>query len=287
MATTISASFQTLKENIEITGLQKTTVSTRQQNVRQAVESELTVLDSFLTGSYARNTLISPLTEADVDIFIVLSSAYYNNYTPESLLDKVKAVLLKTYPTTPKISRNGQAVTITFADFQVDVVPAFNRQGGGYLIPNSITKGYISTNPKTHVDLMTSENQAHRDDLVPLIKMIKAWNKNVGQPFVSFYLELMTMKILKGIRIDDFSSGVRYVFDKGREAIKFTITDPVGYGGEVKGFQNISTVADAVSRFETAFGRAAKAEQYALSGYVRSAVDEWRKIFGDYFPTYG
>jgi len=47
MATTIPASFQKLKENLEITGLQKNTVSTRQQNVRDVVAKELTVLDSF------------------------------------------------------------------------------------------------------------------------------------------------------------------------------------------------------------------------------------------------
>ena len=51
MATTISQSFLKLKENLEITGLQSQTVSTRQTNVREVVEAELDVLDSFLTGS--------------------------------------------------------------------------------------------------------------------------------------------------------------------------------------------------------------------------------------------
>lgn len=58
MATTILAAFQKLKENLEITGLQKSTVSTRQNNVREVVEKDLLVLDSFLTGSYSRDTTI-------------------------------------------------------------------------------------------------------------------------------------------------------------------------------------------------------------------------------------
>ncbi len=57
-----------LKQNLEITGLQKSTVSSRQQNVRKAVERDLEVLDSFLTDSYSRSTMIAPLKEADVDI---------------------------------------------------------------------------------------------------------------------------------------------------------------------------------------------------------------------------
>lgn len=47
MATTITSALQKLRENLEITGLQKSTVSTRQQNVRKAVADEMTVLDSF------------------------------------------------------------------------------------------------------------------------------------------------------------------------------------------------------------------------------------------------
>lgn len=287
MATTITASFQKLKENLEITGLQKSTVSTRQENVRDVVAGEMDVLDSFLTGSYSRSTMISPLSEADIDIFIVLDPKYYETDGQANLLDKVKRALLKTYTKTPKISRNGQAVTITFTDFVVDVVPAFNRKGGGYLIPNSVQKAWIATNPKTHVDVMIQENKNHNGDLVPIVKMIKGWNKNINNDFVSFYLELLAIKIFKNITISDFSSGMRFFFDKGRDGIKYKVHDPVDYGGQINGLRNCKTVEDAVSRFETAYNRAIKAEQYAKNGNIESAVDEWKKIFGDYFPAYG
>lgn len=135
MATTIPASFQKLKENLEITGLQKSTVSTRQNSVREVVENDLTVLDSFLTGSYSRSTMIAPpLKDADVDIFVVLDAKYFYNYDngqnegQAGLLDLVKRTFRKTYTKTPDISRNGQAVTIRFEDFVVDVVPGFNRK---------------------------------------------------------------------------------------------------------------------------------------------------------------
>jgi Second Messenger Oligonucleotide or Dinucleotide Synthetase domain len=99
--------------------------------------------------------------------------------------------LLKTYTTTPAISRNGQAVTIRFSDFEVDVVPGFNRQGGGYLMPNSITNSWLSTDPKKHVELMAASNKAHNSDLVPLVKMVKAWNKSHSSFFRSFHLMAM------------------------------------------------------------------------------------------------
>jgi len=287
MAITITSSFQKLKENLEITGLQRSTASTRQTNVRSVIENEMEVLDSFLTGSYSRSTMISPLSEADIDIFVVLDSKYFERGGQSNLLDKVKRVLLKTYTKTPKISRNGQAVTITFTDFVVDVVPAFYRKGGGYFIPNSTQKIWIATNPKTHVEIIVEKNKEHSGDLVPIVKMIKGWNRNINHSFVSFRLEILAMEIFENVTISDYSSGMRYFFDKGRERIKYKAQDPVSYGGKISGLRNITSQDEAVSRFETAYNRAIKAEQFARNGNIENAVNEWRKIFGDYFPAFG
>ena len=293
MAKTILESFRELKTNLEITELQQSTVSTRQQNVRNAVESELNVLDSFLTGSYSRHTMIAPLKEADIDIFIILDVQYYYHYNGQNggqagLLDLVKRILRKTYSKTPDTSRNGQAVTIQFTDFMVDVVPAFSCQRGGYFIPNSITQSWIFTDPKKHVEIMSVANKKHDGDLVPLIKMIKAWNRTINDHFRSFHLEVMALQILDGVKISDYPSGVRYFFDKGRSYVKQKNPDPAGYGGDVGSYLNTrEKIDDAVSRFETAYTRAIKAEDYANRDDIKEAVSMWRKIFGDYFPAYG
>jgi len=146
----------------------------------------------------------------------------------------------------------------------------------------------VSTDPKVHIDLIRQANAKHDGTLVPLIKMIKAWNRNISHAFVSFYLELMAQKVLDGVTISDYPSGVRYFFDKGRERIKTKIADPAGYDEEqVNGLDEVSSISEAVSRFETAYNRAIRAETYAKNGSTDSAIDEWRKIFGDYFPAYG
>jgi len=283
---TISAGFTTLKNNLEITGLQRTTASARQNNVRNAVARGFDVLESFLAGSYARSTMISPLLKSDIDIFIVLDSKYYYDNTPSKLLDKLRTALIKTYPTTPKISRNGQAVTITFTDFKVDVVPCFNRKGGGYLIPDAISDKWIETNPTIHHSHLTDANSWHDGNLIPLIKMIKGWNRCTNDSFNGFYLELLTKKILTSIIITDYSSGVRYFFDKGREFIQYTINDPANYGDQVNGLNKVRNVKDAIKKFETAYNRSLKAEEYAANGNIELAFKEWQKIFPEYFPVY-
>lgn len=286
MATTIPASFAKLRANLEITDRQTEATSLRQQAVRAAVARGLDVSTSFLVGSYARDTLIAPLKDADIDIFVLLDPKYFEKYRPAALLDRVRTILLETYPKSPRVSRNGQAVTIVFTDFQVDVVPAFHRRGGGYLIPDAPGDRWISTDPTSHDDQLSAENKRHNGQLVPLIKMLKRWNRESGDLISGFYLELLATEILRGVTISDFSSGVRFVLDRGREKVRYQLVDPAGLGGTVNGLTS-GTVDDAISRFSTGYSRADKAEEYATAGRIDLAVGEWRKVFGDYFPIYG
>jgi SMODS domain-containing protein len=291
MATTIQQGFLKMKQNLEITNLQATTVSTRQKNIREVLEAGLTVVDTFLTGSYSRNTMICPLKEADIDIFVLMDVQYYYNYNDgqnggqAGLLDLVKRTLRKTYTRTPDITRNGQAVSIRFDDFMVDAVPGFRRKGGGYLIPNSLTQSWISTDPKKHVEIMRASNQAHSSDLVPLVKMIKGWNKSISEYFRAFHLEVLALEIFNGVTISDFPSGARFFFDKGRARVAQKNPDPAGYGDDVGRY--VTDIDEAVGKFQLAYDRAVKAEDLARRGSIHAAMDMWIKIFGDYFPAYG
>lgn len=293
MARTISDAFQALRTNLEITNLQTTTVSVRQNNVRDVVAAGMAVEDTFLTGSYARSTMIAPLSQADVDVFVVLAPSYYQHFFgqgggPAGLLDYVKRTLLKTYTQTPDISRNGQAVTIRFSDFVVDVVPGFNRRGGGYLIPNSITNSWLETDPKKHVELWAAANKAHNGDMVPVIKMVKGWNKQNGAFFRSFHLEVLALQIFYQITISDFPSGVRFYFEKARQLIRLKNLDPAGYGDDVGKYLNSADkIGEAERRLQTAYERSVRAEEYARNSKIFDAITTWKLIFGDYFPAYG
>ncbi len=253
----------------------------------------MTALDSFLTGSYVRHTLISPLKEADIDVFVVLATDHYNRHSAKAdsqagLLDELKVALRQTYSRTPDISRNGQAVTIRFSDFLVDVIPAFNRRGGGYLIANSISKTWIATDPKVHVKLVADANALHNGDFVPVIKMIKAWNREHGRFFQSFHLEVLALQIFHQMTISDFPSGVRFFFQHGRGLISKKNADPAGYADDVGAYINTEQkVSDAVAKFEWAFQTAVRAESAFQNERPRESITAWRTVFGESFPAFG
>jgi len=287
MATTVPAGFERLRTNLEISGLQSSTVSTRQKGVRDTMSAGLKVLEDFQTGSYARSTMIAPLTKADIDIFVVLDPSYYQR-GPAPLLDLTKRTLLKTYTRTPDISRNGQAVTIRFDNFVIDVVPGFYRTGGGYFIPNSITNSWLETDPKKHVEIMSAANKTHGGSLVPLIKMIKGWNKSHSSFFRSFHLEVLALEALTNVKITDYPSGLRFFFDKARTLVKGKNLDPAGYGDDIGSYINsVSKVEEAVRRFTTAHNQAVRAEQFNIRGQTRQAIDAWQNLIPNYFPAYG
>lgn len=178
-------------------------------------------------------------------------------------------------------------MTIQFSDFQVDVVPAFYRQGGGYLIADSVSKAWIGTDPKKHIELSSAANTAHSGDLVPLIKMIKGWNVENGRYFRSFHLEVLAQQIFNNVHISDYPFGVRYFFEHGINAIAQKNLDPAGYGDDVGKYITYSMVEEAQRRFTTAYKRAQRAEQAAGDGKMAEAYEAWKLIFGSYFPSYG
>jgi hypothetical protein len=284
VARSVNQAFQEFKSRLEITELQTSTVSTRQNAVRDAVANELDVEDSF-----------APLTEADIDVFVVLQAKYFHQYNGQNggqagLLDLVKRTLRKTYTRTPDISRNGQAVTIRFEDFSVDVVPSFRRQGGGFLIPNSITQSWLSTDPKKHIDIFTAANATHDGDLVPMIKMIKAWNRSVGGYFRSFHLEVLALAIYNNVRITNYWSGMRYFLDKARALVAVKNLDPAGYGDDVGSYiRGQAQINEAVGKFQADYERALKAEEYGegSGSDIVNAVAMWKVVFGDPFPAWG
>lgn len=281
----VPRAFDLFASRLEITDLQQSAVSTRQQAVRVALERRLRVLDTFLTGSYRRHTMIGPLARADVDLFCVLDPGYHHPAGQAALLDAVRKALRETYPKTPRISPSGQAVTIRFTDFVVEVVPAFYRQEGGFLIPNSTERRWIETDPKVHEVFIANANAVHGGKLVPLIKMIKAWNRNSGSRFHSFYLELMVESILRGMRIADYPGAVAHVLWRAQEVIRWKLPDPAMLGdGQVNGLA-AGGVPEAVAALVRAYGLALEAVRLEQAGLARESKERWRQIFGDPFPA--
>jgi hypothetical protein len=292
MLTRVQA-FDGLRRNLELTGLQETTVAVRHQNVRDAVARQLTVVDDFLTGSYRRRTLIGPLKRADVDILVVLDNSYKKR-GPRAVLELVKKALLDEYANGTKMSRNGQAVTIAFSDFIVDVVPGFVRPwwaDAGWDICDSGSDSWISTNPKRHVEISAMANQVHDGQLVPRIKQLKAWNRTVSDPLRSFHVEALAWSIFgrsswwyNSQASDWVSAG--YFFKKAGGKLREQLHDPAGTGKDVAAYLHGGALDSAVSKAETAYERCVRAEKAFKIDDPATMHEAYSRVFGSYYPSW-
>lgn len=289
MAKTVIQSFEDFRTKLEITSTQTGNVSTRHTNLRNNLPTHIKKLDDFLTGSYMRSTMIAPLKDADVDVFYVLPAELWEAAPngPANVLAKVKRAIGKCYTEATESSRNGQAITIKFSDFKMDVVPAFTRQGGGYQIPDPIAKKWIGTDPKKHVTLWAESNKYHDGKLVPFIKMIKAWNRAHSGRFRSFHLETMVREMFQYRKITAYADAALHFFENGYTGMY--VNDPAGYGGGLYGYLPTATADLMVYSlaFNSARDKAKEAIAFNKAGDNEKAIGKWGVIFGSYFPSYG
>jgi hypothetical protein len=291
---TVSAACEEFRCNLKITGLQESTVAARQERVRASVGRGLTVCGSFLTGSYRRRTLIAPMRDADVDIIVALDRGYRRR-GPRAVLDLVKDILVEEYPSS-KISRNGQAVTVRFSDFTVDVVPAFKTWWDNDVLDicNSGDGTWIRTNPRKHIKISSEVNDRTGGLLVPSVKMLKAWNLAAGRPLRGFHLEVMAWKVLDpGWQASWFGAGVGMgsdpdnlsrFFAEAPGRLRRRLPDPARDEGDLGAYLTDLARAEAISRLEAASSRCQRAAELLGGGDVAGANALYRKVFGDAFP---
>jgi hypothetical protein len=294
MVKTVAEAFNTFRSDLEITNMQQQVISTRRDSVETCLKREWALNGgTFLIGSYPRHTMISPLSESDIDLMVPLDPKYYHEAVTKSepqayLLDRIRSTLANSFTQTQKVSRNGQAVTLKFNDFEFDVVPAFERQGGGYVIADSIGKAWISTDPVKHQELISNRNAMRDQYFVPMVKMIKQWNRNNGNQFRSFHLEILALEIFEQRPINTIREGLRDFFFTGEIIINLPCWDPAGYKDNLARYLPGSQIGLTASRLmEKAKNIATTALKHEASSNEQLAIENWRALFGARFPAYG
>lgn len=289
----IGAQFDRFLANIELTPTQKEAASTRHTAIRAWLQIEFPGSKTFIVGSYAKNTSIRP--PSDLDIFLCLPDSVFNKYNSSAymyrnaqseLLQEVKTKIQKHYPNT-KMKADGQVVVVPFASsFSVEIAPAFTKLFGGYQICDTNNGGrWKDVDPVGEKNAMTASNSVTSGNTVRLVKMIKCWKQACNVPLKSFWIEILAQNFLSSYQHKEKSS---VYFD-------WMIRDFFNYlGGLGKGnfygvtiyhpttYEALSIGDDWVSKAEMGLLRAKKAIDFG-DQYPYSALDEWKKIFGDWY----
>ncbi|MGI8700883.1 MAG: CBASS oligonucleotide cyclase [Nocardioidaceae bacterium] len=286
---TVDDAFAKLKLKLEITQTEQNLASRRQNEIRDHLAGRISLKTSFLTGSYARHTKTKKLK--DVDIFIVVraegADVGLRDQTPWSVLSTLQQHLAAKYTSpAPAIGRRSCTVEFSSSDEvpSFDVVLAFEREEGGYWIPDRTCGEWIASDPSVHKSKATAKNTECDGKWIPLVKMIKGFNREWGKPVrPSFLLEVMALDLVIP-RCGRYQDEMVLFLANATDRIQDEWPDPADLGPDVNSSMDATEKRTAAARLREALVIAERAVDVEDEGQHTAAIAEWRKLFGDRMP---
>lgn len=276
-------------------------------------------------GSFARKTKKRPLDDIDLMIGIAADGATYNASDPwndvrinaskenatqqdclnddgvtlnsTKVLNRFKSKLegLRDYNKS-EIHRNGEAVTLNLVsrDWAFDIVPCFQTvyETNGrnyYLIPNG-NGGWQKTDPRKDRDYVAKVNDEKKKMVLPLVRLCKKWFevKKFETP-ASYLMETLIVRYCESKKVLD--DVIFWRFMEFLDYLENGIYNPVQDMKDIQGNINDLNLLDRCKISERAKFDSQKVLD-ALNAEFKEknrpkAVNLWREIFGEDFPTYG
>jgi len=128
--------------------------------------------DTFLSGSYARDTAIHNINDVDV---ICIVDIDHTITEPEVVLGWLQGVLSKYYKET---RLQGRSIGASAAKgVWLDIVPStpLSADDGPLWIPDRDAKQWVQSHPKGQIAAATSKNKMTNGYYVQTVKLLKAW----------------------------------------------------------------------------------------------------------------
>ncbi|MEK7993454.1 MAG: hypothetical protein AAB403_06575, partial [Planctomycetota bacterium] len=277
------------KSELELPDREQSKAATAQKAIREQVAKHLYVANSFLAGSYARYTKITPLS--DIDVIFVRNServglASSGGTSPNEALVQLAEAVKKAYPSTARIEKQSRSVNVRIQGLQFgfDLIPAWLRTPDGYWIPDADDSRWIPTDPDQHAAMMTEANRRCENKLKPVIKMAKHWSRYNYDRLRSFHIELVCAAIFITGEIQRWQLGVARFLANAFNYVGRVMMDPIYGVSRVDKVLTEKEETELLSRIRYDSNNAVEALELEQAGKDASAIEKWRHIFGTGFP---
>lgn len=144
-------------------------------------ESDSKTANSLQVGSYGRWSAIKGVS--DLDMLYIMPKSRWDDYKDgkqSQLLTETKDAIKARYPSTDvKVDR--LVVTVTYANFHVEVQPVFEQDDGSFEYPDTYDNGsWRPTKPREEISAMKEFVTQKNKNLRRLCKMARAWKNKHG-----------------------------------------------------------------------------------------------------------
>ncbi len=287
MAYTIPFAFNQFLERITVTPIQADASEARRADIVKILEANLTVIDSFPTGSLANGTAVTGF--ADLDIMVVLHyGKHIKDKKPSEVLQLVRD-LLSEYKN--QVRKNGQAVTLYYKTWpNVDIVPVArvtNDDGSTshYEVPDMNTESWLDSRPRRHASNIAGRVSLCGEGFRNIVRMAKWWNEQHSSYLTSYHIEAMALQAVNW-DTGDYPWDMCRFFEKAHDLIGSSLWYEGAYADS---YLTSNARHEAKKRLNTAKSKSLTAwyNTYGTNLDHKSAMSTWREIFGDKFPAYG
>lgn len=242
--------------------------------------------DTFLSGSYARQTAINDINDVDV---ICLVDIDHSVTEPELVLAWTQSILDKYYT---KTKRQGRSVGAQAAKgVWLDIVPGTPRNGddGPLWIPDRNAKEWVATHPKAQIQTSRDKNKSTNGYHVQVVKLMKFWRDRLPTEscrLKSYILESLVHGSIgspssHAVGVVNVLEGVERSYGLYRDLNTVpTIADPAYPTVIVAKHWSVDDFKDFMKQVKSAAGTARKALDNADEGESRKL---WRQLFGSTF----
>ncbi|MGH2378618.1 MAG: SMODS domain-containing nucleotidyltransferase [Candidatus Limnocylindria bacterium] len=253
-------------------------------------------VNSYVAGSYQRQTAISPVKDVDV----VCLTTYTKADQPTAVLNELRRVLAKKYELDNTVTnRRSILVKIEGTHLTMDIIPAIPTGGtkDQIWVPDRGLQAWIRSHPYGHIELATKRNQesaeiGDRRQYLSVVKMMR-WFRHeqleTRRHPKGFIVEVLCLE-LAPTNAKEWAEAVRATMDSigatyGLHRIRKTapeLDDPALPGEKIRtqmGAADFATLLDEVDGARATLKAAIDSEDNT------EAAKLYRKVFGDAFPV--
>lgn len=308
-AVDVRAAFNEYLHRIELNSTRVRTASLRYNAIKSQIESALPEAKVKQVGSFQRKTKIRPAKDngdLDIDVLVILriahrfAKSHERSYSTNDGLEEVKSGLTDhdTYKAM-KPRKDAPVVTLKYTDgFRFELIPALidgtgvhtsREEPASYLVATA--NGWQPNDYDFDAASITAMNQsdAVKGKLVPVIKILKHFNRVHDIPLKSFHTELLVATVLVPQLVQWNKARMTWSFQHMLAAYFSLAANRVQTPVQLVGSVTPAFDSELTSRqlrqvakdFETLGETAWKLCEVDGS----NAVKRWAKFMGDPFPN--
>lgn len=235
-------------------------------------------IDLKFGGSVSKHTYVDGLSDIDSLVFID------NCELAQSAPNKAKDFLankLKRHFKSDNVTVGNLAVTISFGEIQIQLLPAISCNNSNVKISSPDGKTWSMIKPKEFSELLTKVNSQNGNKVIPTIKLVKSLISQLPEKhkITGYHSESLAVEIFKSYKgTMKPKEMIQYYFKEAATRILEPIKDKTGQSIHVDEYLGDSNslprkvISDAFNRI---YRRINNADNLHSS-------DEWRRLFGKF-----